>query len=98
MVKNAKRVAVASEGDLLRVLEDVKADGCPRIVERSGESVAAIIGIADLDAVLSVRPTDGDISAAFAEVGSWGDVDADAMKRSIYQGRRKGSRPLNRPA
>jgi len=98
MVRAAKRVIVESGTDLLRVLEDVKGDRQPRIVEKEGKTVAAVIDIGDLDKVLTTPPTAEDIKAAFAVAGSWGDVDAESLKRSIYDGRRTGSRSASRPA
>jgi len=98
MSRVARRVNVESAGDLLRVLDDVKEDHEPRIIEKEGENVAAVIDIGDLHRVLAVPPGEADIEAAFAVVGAWKDVDAVALKRSIYEGRRTGSRPASRPA
>ena len=98
MARTAKRVIVESGTDLLRVLEEVRGDRQPRIVEKEGKTVAAVIDIGDLDKVLTTPPTAEDIKAAFAVAGSWSDVDAESLKRSIYDGRRTGSRPASRPA
>jgi hypothetical protein len=98
MVRAAKRVIVESGTDLLRILEEVKGDRQTRIIEKEGKTVAAVVDIGDLDRVLTTTPTAEDIKAALAVAGSWSDVDAESLKRSIYGGRRTGNRPASRPA
>ena len=98
VVREAKTVHVDSQVDLMRVIEDVQKDRQPRIVEKEGKGVAAVIDIDDLHKVLAAEPTAEDVKAAFAMAGSWSDVDAKALKRSIREGRRTGSRPASRPA
>lgn len=98
MVKEARRVRIDSQSDLMRVIEDVRKDRQPRIVEKEGKGVAAVIDIDDLRKVLAAEPTAEDVKGAFAMAGSWSDVDAEALKRSIREGRRTGSRPVSRPA
>ena len=98
MVRQARRVPIESKVDLLRVIEDVHKDREPRIVERHGKPLAAVIDIDDLSRVLAPEPTPADVEAGLAMAGSWGDVDALALKRSIREGRSAGTRPASRPA
>jgi hypothetical protein len=98
VVREAKRVTLSSAEELLGVIEDVRNDSVPRIVERRGEGLAAVISVGDLDKVLAPEPTSREIEAAFKAAGSWSDVDTASLKRSISEGRRSGSRPASRPA
>jgi hypothetical protein len=98
VARQARRVAVDSKFELLRVIEEVHKDGQPRILERSGTPVAAIVHIDDLSGVLTAEPTPTDVAAGLAMAGSWEDVDVVALKRSIREGRRAGNRPVSRPA
>ena len=98
MVREAKRVPVKTGDDVMRVLEDVRRDHKPRIVERNGEGIAAIVPLDDASDGILHRPTPEEVEAAFAAVGSWSDVDTEALKRSIREGRKRGSRPMTRPA
>lgn len=98
MGADAKRVTIGSGEDVLRVLEDLRRDHQPRLLERDGEDVAAVIDIQDLHKVLHRGPSDEQVREAFEAVGAWRDVDATELKRSIREGRKRGSRPASRPA
>jgi hypothetical protein len=98
VAKEARKVRIDSRTDLMQLIEDVRRDGQPRIVEKEGKSLAAVIDIDDLTKVVTAEPTAEDVTTAFAMAGSWSDVDAAALKRSIREGRRAGSRPVSRPA
>lgn len=93
MAREAKRVPIRSPEDVIRVLEDVNRDHEPRIIEREGKAMAAVIDVDDLNKVISGTPPVEDVAGGLAASGSWSDVDADALKRRIYEGRKGGSRP-----
>ena len=57
MGREIRRVAVRGDTDLMRILEEVRNDKQPRIVEREGEGLAAIIDLQDLSKVLTEEPT-----------------------------------------
>ena len=98
MGREIKRVAVRGDTDLMRILEEVRNDKQPRIVEREGEGLAAIIDLQDLSKVLTEEPTREDLETALKAAGAWRDIDAAALKRYIYEGRERGTRPAGRPA
>ena len=52
MAKEPRRIAIGPETDLLRVLEEVHADKEPRVVEKEGEAIAAIISMEDFATAL----------------------------------------------
>lgn len=98
VVREAKAVRIGSQVDLVRVIEGVRKDRRPRIVEKDGKGVAAVIDIGDLRKVPATEPTAEDVKEAFTMAGPRGDVDAEAFKRSIHEGPKTGSRPVSRHA
>jgi hypothetical protein len=91
MTNRPKPIRVTAETDLPTLL-DGAAKG-PLLLERDGElfRLAREDDIAyEPDAAL-VRRT------LAATAGSWVDLDVDNVIADIYEARRAGSRPLNRP-
>jgi len=43
------------------------------------------------------KPTKADYEASLAAIGSWRDLDADALIAHVYRAREAGSRPATRP-
>jgi hypothetical protein len=98
MARDVKRVKIGEGDDLMRIVEEVRRDGRPRVLERDGERLAAIIDVDDLPKVIEARPSEDDITSAFRAFGSRGHIDVEALKQEIRQARRSGSRPAQRPA
>ena len=98
MVREIRRIAIRGDTDLLRILEDVHSDKQPRIVELGGKGLAAIIDLEDLSKVLTEEPTQEDRAVGMSAAGTWKDIDAEALKRYIHEGRERGTRPVGRPA
>lgn len=90
MAREPRRIAVGPETDLLRVLEEVHADKEPRVVEKDGEAIAAIISMEDFAAALA--PSEEGMTRALAAAGAWKDLDTDSMVEAIYRARHE-SRP-----
>ena len=97
MVREAKRATVRSDRDFRRIVDDVKRDRQPRIIEKSGETLAAVVSLEDLDRVLQRDPTPEDIEVSLEAIGAWRDVDTERLKQDIYEGRDRGTRPISRP-
>jgi hypothetical protein len=58
----------------------------------------AIIDLQDLSKLLTEEPTQEDRAVALSAVGTWKDIDAEALKRYIHEGRERGTRSVGRPA
>lgn len=87
----AKTIRVTKETELPDLLDDA-ARG-PVILERDGERfrLSRDEAIADLPDPEFVRAT------LAATAGSWADIDIDQVIVDIYEARKAGSRPLDRP-
>jgi PHD/YefM family antitoxin component YafN of YafNO toxin-antitoxin module len=83
MAKEPRRIAIGPETDLLRVLEEVHADKEPRVVEKEGEAIAAIISMEDFATALG--PSEEGMAMALA--GAWKDLNTDSMVEAIYRAR-----------
>ena len=90
MAKEPRRIAIGPETDLLRVLEEVHADKEPRVVEKEGEAIAAIISMEDFATALG--PSEEGMAMALEAAGAWKDLDTDSMVEAIYRARHE-SRP-----
>ncbi len=84
--------------DLFRLVEEVNATKQPRILKRDREPVAMLmpVGIA-IKPEKKPAPTKADYDASLAAIGSWRDLDADALIAHVYRARKEGSRPTTRP-
>jgi hypothetical protein len=82
-----KRVKLGASTDLLSLVEQVRADKEPRVLERDGEEVAAIVSIEDMEKILPPSPSPAGTKRALKAAGAWKDVDTDAMIEDIYRWR-----------
>jgi hypothetical protein len=91
MVSNPKPIPVTPETDLPRLLDDA-AKG-PVLLERDGELFRL-----EREDDISYEPDPDLVRRTLAETaGSWADVDVDKLIADIYEARRAGSRPPDRP-
>lgn len=85
-------IRVTERTDLPKLLDDAAKE--PVLLERDGELFPATPEEQDIahepDPSL-VRQT------LAATAGSWADLDVDQVTRDLYDARRTGSRPLDRP-
>ena len=88
MVKDLRRVRVTSEKDLRELLSSIREDHIPRLIEDDhGEAMAVIISPGDYartEDQAKLRPRSERIRSL---IGSWKDLDADAMIGDIYRWR-----------
>jgi hypothetical protein len=87
MAKEPRRVKLSADTDIVGLAEKVKGDSEPRILERDGELVAAIVSIDDLNRMLLSSPSAPGIARALDAAGAWKDVDTDALVEKIYRAR-----------
>ncbi len=91
MVREANIIHVEPDSELGRLLDQV--DGTPLLLEKDG--VHYILSRED-----EARPamSDAEYQRILDEtIGSWSDVDAEALIDYIYRGREEGTRPADRP-
>jgi hypothetical protein len=95
MAKGTRRIRLDSAADLEHILDQVRSDGVPRLVERGGEAIA-VVARPDDDALAAPEPASKRNRARLMSMaGVWRDLDADGMIEAIYHRRR--SAPVSRP-
>jgi hypothetical protein len=97
-MKTLRRVKAETPEELAKVIDDFEADGEPRILERNGKEIAAVVSVTDARPAERKRKSPEVIREALSHGGSWADVDAEKLKRLLRKAREEGSRPADRPA
>lgn len=90
-------VDVTNTPDLLRLAEEVRRSGLPRLLRRAGEDLAVLSPV-DTPAHRRARKaktyTKADDEAFISSAGGWeGNVDVDKFLENNYESRRRSSRP-----
>ena len=96
MTREPKRVRVITNTDFLRLLDEVKPDNAPRVLEKDGEDVAVVMSPEGYVALAGDAKSKRNRSKLLALAGSWKDVDTDAMVEEIYRERHES--PPAQPA
>lgn len=86
MTSNVRHVPL-NDADLNEMADTVSTDKEPRILERDGEAVAALISIEDLNRLLLRSSTPEGIQHALNAAGAWRDMDTDEMVERFYHWR-----------
>ena len=86
-MRSVKRVSLEPGTDLVDVLEGVRRDKEPRLIERDGEELAVVVSIEDYRRALSDEDRETSTPDIMAYAGIWSDLDADRLIRDIYQAR-----------
>jgi PHD/YefM family antitoxin component YafN of YafNO toxin-antitoxin module len=85
----ARRVRVTNDRDLVAVVEAVRSDGAPRIVERDGEDIAVVVSPDEYESTANVPKSRRNKEKLMALAGAWRDVDTDRLVADIYRWRHK---------
>ena len=91
-------IDIRNKPDLLRLVEEVKTTRTPRLLQKDRETLAVIMPVETSIKRAKARkyhPTA--YEAIKATVGSWKDIDTDALIADLYRARQEGSRPPSRP-
>src|SRR5947199_7305191 len=97
MAEHSKAIDISNIPEILRLAEEVRRAGEPRVLQRNGEDLAVILPLPRPQRVQFKKPTAADLAAFRAAAGSWADVDTDALIERIYRAREEGTRPADRP-
>lgn len=95
MAKEMRSIDISSVPDLVRIAEEVRTSGRPRILRRNGEDMAMVIPIAHGRKHGTRRTrTQADYDAFLSSAGGWkGLVDGDKLLRDIYESRELSTKP-----
>ncbi len=90
-------IDISNLPDLLRLAEEVKETKTPRILKRDNETVAMLMPVGTaVKPVKKPKPTKADYDASLAALGSWRDLDPDALIAQVYRAREEGNRSAPR--
>ena len=91
-------IDISNLPDLLRIAEEVQTTKTPRILKRDREPVAMLMPVGTaIKLEKKPAPTKADYEASLAAIGSWSDLDTNAVIAHVYRAREEGSRPATRP-
>ncbi|MGH2494486.1 MAG: hypothetical protein ACRDIV_07260 [Ktedonobacteraceae bacterium] len=95
MAKEMRSIDISGVPDMVRIAEEVRTSGRPRILRRNGEDMAMVIPIAHGHKSKSKRTrTKADYDAFLSAAGGWkGLVDADKLLADIYESRELSTKP-----
>jgi hypothetical protein len=94
MSKELKAIDVSSEPVLLRLAEEVRDAGEPRVLRRNQEDLAILAPVLPAREPRARRsPSQADFTAFLSSAGSWSDVDTDSLVDGIYTNRSRSARP-----
>jgi hypothetical protein len=90
-------IDISNLPDLLRLAEEVQNTKTPRILKRDTETVAVLMPVGSaVKPEKKPAPTKAAYDASLAAIGSWSDLDSDALIAHVYRARKEGSRPAPR--
>lgn len=97
MAEQPKSIDISDVPDILRLAEEVRRAGEPRVLRRDGEDLAMVVPMPRPRKTRLKKPTTADYAAFRSAVGSWADIDTDTLIEDIYRARGEGTRPIDRP-
>lgn len=94
MAEHAKSIDISDVPEILRLAEEVRRAGEPRILRKDGEDLAVVVPLPEPASKRRGRTkTEADYEALRRAAGGWSDVDTDKLIADIYEDRRRSSRP-----
>ena len=91
-------IDISNNPELLRLAEEVAATKTPRQLTRKNKTVAVLIPVGTtIKPEKKPAPSKADYEASLATIGSWSDLDSDALIAHVYPAREEGSRPATQP-
>ncbi len=97
MAEQPESIDISDVPDILRLAEEVRRIGEPRVLRGGGEDLAMVVPLPRAKKSPLKKPTAVDYESFRHAAGSWADIDTDRLIEDIYRARREGSRPSNRP-
>lgn len=97
MAEHSKSIDISDVPEILRLAEEVRRAGEPRILQRDGEDLAMVVPLPPAGKRILKKPNAEDYAAFHRAAGSWADIDTDTLIDDLYRARREGTRPIDRP-
>ncbi len=93
MAEQPKSIDISDVPDILRLAEEVRRVGEPRVLRRDGEDLAMVVPLPRAKKSRFKKPTEADLKAFRSAAGGWSDIDTDKLIENIYESRRISTRP-----
>jgi hypothetical protein len=95
MANEMRSIDISGVPDMVRIAEEVRTSGRPRMLRRNGEDMAMVILIAHgYKRRIKRARTQADYEAFLSAAGGWkGLVDADRLLADIYESRELSTKP-----
>ena len=94
MAEPRKSIDIGDVPEILRLAEEVRRVGEPRILRRDGEELAVVIPLQQSNRRRRGRAkSEADYVAFRRAAGGWADVDTDTLIQNIDEDRRRNTRP-----
>ena len=94
MAREIRPFDVGNMPELLRIAEEVKSSGEPRVLRNDDEVLAMVVPVPTRRRSASRKLSAADRKAFLSSAGGWKDVDTDRLLKDIYASRRlNDSRP-----
>ena len=95
MPMSPRRVKLEPNTDILGLIDEVRSDKEPRVLEREGEDVAVLLSPDDYAALTAEPKSKTHKARLLSLAGAWKDLDTDTMIEKIYGARHES--PPSRP-
>ena len=95
MARELRPIDISNTPELLRLAEEVRSTGEPRLLRADSEDIAVLMPTPPTSSKRrgDRAHTEADHEAFRASAGGWKDVDTDKLIADIYESRSRSSRP-----
>src|SRR5690348_2323050 len=93
MAEHSKSIDISNAPEILRLAEEVRRAGEPRVLQKDGEDLAMVVPLPRPKKRRLRKPTPDGIEAFRSAAGAWADIDTDKLIENIYESRRISTRP-----
>jgi hypothetical protein len=97
MADHEKAIDITAVPEILRLAEEVRRAGEPRVLEGNGEALAVLVPLSNTRALPFKKPTAEDLTAFRRAAGGWADIDTEQLIEKIYRAREEGTRAVDSP-
>jgi hypothetical protein len=81
-----ERVELLPDTDFREIIERIRRDGAPRLIERNGQALAVLVSPEDFPDALGPRSR-RQRERLMSMAGVWSDIDADELIDRVYRAR-----------
>ena len=97
MAAHSAPIDISNIPELVRIAEEVNSTKKSRVLTVSRRTLAVLMPVRTaFKPETKLKPTKADYDASLAAIGSWRDLDPDALIAQVYRARKEGSRPATR--